>query len=49
MNKAPTTANALVLRIRIKTMGNSIKNAKGLIAQETPIHFAKPVPPWNLK
>ena len=37
MNKAPTTANALVLRIRIKTMGNSIKNAKRLIAQQTPI------------
>ena len=29
--------------------GFSTHTQIGLIAQETPIHFAKPVPPWNLK
>jgi hypothetical protein len=39
----------LVLIIRINITGNNIKKASGLIAHATPIHFAKPVPPLNLK
>ena len=49
IKRAPTTAKALVFSVTIKMIGNSIKNANGLIAHDTPIHLARPVPPLNLK